>query len=97
MSTPSKDNTWSGDSDWDGITPASSQPQERVSPIGKRCFPGILHAQDENGNCLICKPKPYDLAALSPERLTALFTLRPDLTKEITAEIDRRKAMFEGL
>jgi hypothetical protein len=28
-----------------------------ISPIGKQCFPGILHAQDKKGNCLICETK----------------------------------------
>lgn len=27
-----------------------------VAYTGKRCYPGILHAQDLSGNCLICEP-----------------------------------------
>lgn len=37
--------------------PDEERPEEspQISPIGKRCLPGILHAQDLKGNCLICE------------------------------------------
>jgi hypothetical protein len=28
---------------------------DEISPIGKECYPGILHAQTTKGKCLICK------------------------------------------